>query len=178
MKPLMRLLVGLAMLVVLLLGVSYALPSHITVARTVDINAPEAEVFPYLNSPRKFNEWSPWAARGKDMVYEFTGPESGKGAGMSWKSEEFGEGTQEIIESEANKYIKVALDFGDQGGGTSYYRLAPRGAGTRVTWGFDTEIGNNPIMRWMGLMFDRWIGTDYEQGLARLKQVVEQDGAG
>jgi hypothetical protein len=32
----------------------------------------------------------------------------------------------------------------------------------------------NPMARWMGLMFDRWIGADYEAGLAKLKQVAER----
>jgi uncharacterized protein YndB with AHSA1/START domain len=178
MNPLVRLLVGVTLLAGILLAVSFTLPNQITVARSVDINAPEADIFPFLNSPRKFNEWSPWAARDKEMVYTFSGPPAGKGARMTWKSNEFGEGTQEIIESEPNKFIKVALDFGDQGGGTSYYRLTPQGAGTRVTWGFDTVTGNNPMMRWMGLMFDRWIGSDYEDGLARLARQVEANGGG
>jgi effector-binding domain-containing protein len=31
----------------------------------------------------------------------------------------------------------------------------------------------NPVMRYMGLMFDTWVGKDYEEGLANLKQIVE-----
>ena len=34
-------------------------------------------------------------------------------------------------------------------------------------------MGLNPIGRLMGLMMDRWIGGDYEKGLAALKQVCE-----
>ena len=52
--------------------------------------------------------------------------------------------------------------------------LEPAGSGTRVTWGFTSNLGSNPVMRWMGLMFDRWIGPDYEQGLANLKKVAEK----
>ena len=40
------------------------------------------------------------------------------------------------------------------------------------------DLGNNPIARYVGLMFDKWIGGDYEKGLARLKQVMEQGNAG
>jgi len=40
------------------------------------------------------------------------------------------------------------------------------------------DLGNNPIARYAGLMFDKWIGGDYEKGLARLKQVMEQGNAG
>jgi hypothetical protein len=47
-----------------------------------------------------------------------------------------------------------------------------------VTWGFDCDLGTNPIMRYVGLMFDQWIGADYEKGLAKLKEVMEQSNAG
>jgi hypothetical protein len=33
-------------------------------------------------------------------------------------------------------------------------------------------------MRFVGLMFDKWIGSDYERGLARMKEVMEQCNAG
>eukprot|EP01023_Acetabularia_acetabulum_P038207 TRINITY_DN36513_c1_g1_i1.p2 TRINITY_DN36513_c1_g1~~TRINITY_DN36513_c1_g1_i1.p2 ORF type:complete len:157 (-),score=35.49 TRINITY_DN36513_c1_g1_i1:16-486(-) len=35
-------------------------------------------------------------------------------------------------------------------------------------------MGSGPMGRWMGLMMDRWVGADYEQGLQNLKAVVEQ----
>ena len=62
------------------------------------------------------------------------------------------------------------------GNATATYRLTPAGAGTKVTWGFNTDVGANPFMRWMGLMFDRWVGADYEDGLGRLKKLVESGG--
>jgi len=48
-----------------------------------------------------------------------------------------------------------------------------------VTWGFDTDVteGQNLfgslMARYFGLLFDRWIGTDYEIGLANLKTLAE-----
>ena len=51
--------------------------------------------------------------------------------------------------------------------------LAAADGGTEVTWGFETDLGMNPVGRWMGLMMDSWIGADYEAGLARLKALVE-----
>ena len=173
MRPLVRLALGIVLLAVLLVGVAFALPQEITVARSKVINAPESDVFPYVNSPKRFNEWSPWAARDPDMKYTFSGPAEGRGAKMEWNSEEFETGSQEIVESQPNTFVKVNLDFGDMGNAVASYQLRPDGAGTRVVWIFETNTGNNPIRRWMGLMFDRWIGSDYEMGLEKLKQVVE-----
>ena len=49
--------------------------------------------------------------------------------------------------------------------------------GTGVTWGFKTEL-KGAMERWFGLLFDRWIGADYEKGLAKLKALVEKEAAG
>ena len=61
MQVLKKILVGLAVLVLVI--VSLFLPSNVSVARSTSIAAPPDTVFPYVNSLKKFNEWSPWAAR-------------------------------------------------------------------------------------------------------------------
>ncbi len=175
MQPIKRLVLGVFLLLLLLLIVAFALPQQITVARSTVINAPESDVFAYLNNYRRFNEWSPWAARDPEAKYVFSGPEEGKGARMEWSSDnpEVGSGVQEIIESQPGALVRVSLEFGDMGKGGASFRLEPSGAGTRVVWAFNADTGNNPMQRWMGLMFDRWIGKDYEEGLERLKKLVE-----
>ena len=177
MRAVKRLILGIVLLAVVMAAVAFALPRQVAVARSTVINAPESDVFPYLNDYRKFNEWSPWAARDPETHYVYTGPRQGKGAVMEWDSNEFGRGRQEIVASVENKSVTVSLDFGAQGEATARYTLSPAGAGTKVTWGFESDVGNNPLSRWMGLLFERWIGGDYEEGLARLKKVVEAAGA-
>ncbi len=175
MHPIKRLFLGVLLLGLLLAGVAFALPQQIIVARSITINAPESDVFPYVNSFKRFNEWSPWPARDPDTTHVFSGPGEGQGARMAWSStnSEVGEGSQEIIESKTNSFVEVALDFGQMGKAIATYELLPSGAGTRVIWAFNKDVGNNPMQRWMGLMFDRWIGQDYDNGLERLKQLVE-----
>lgn len=51
--------------------------------------------------------------------------------------------------------------------------LSPVDEGTRVAWDLDSDMGAGPLGRWMGLMMDRWVGGDYEAGLANLKTLVE-----
>lgn len=180
MRGLKRLILGVFLLTSVMAAVAFALPKDIAVQRSAVIDAPESDVFPYLNNLRKFNQWSPWAERDPETRYEFSGPNEGKGAKMAWTSDhrDVGSGTQEIVESVPNKLVRVELDFGGKGTATATYELSPAGAGTKVTWGFETDVGNNPLSRWAGLLFDRWIGADYETGLARLKKVVETGGPG
>ena len=94
---------------------------------------------------------------------------------MRWVSDQrdVGTGSQEIVVSEPDSRVETALDFGEMGTATAFFDLAPGGGGSRVTWGFTTDTGFNPVGRWMGLMMDRWVGADYETGLANLKTLVE-----
>lgn len=179
MSPFLRLLFGLVALVAILIGVGMTLPREVTVVRSTDLNASEAQIFPYLNDFRRFNQWSPWAQRDPRTAYTFTGPGSGVGARMEWKSDhpDVGTGSQEITVSEPNRHVETALDFGERGKGKASFDLAPAGAGTRVTWRLNADVGVNPLSRWMGLTLDRLVGADYQIGLDRLRKLVEGERA-
>ena len=178
MKALKRVILGLVTLIVLIVVIGFLLPRQVHVERSIVINAPQAQLFEALNSFKRFNEFSPWAALDPNTQYTYEGPESGVGAKMSWVSNDpdLGSGTNEIVESRAPDLIRTKLNFGGQPAEASFTFAAADGA-TRVTWGFDGDLGDNPIMRFVGLMFDKWIGSDYEKGLARMKQVMEQGNA-
>jgi hypothetical protein len=110
------------------------------------------------------------------MKVQYTGAPSGKGAGMTWQSDDpnVGNGSWKITNAVENESLDVAMDFGDQGGATSFFRLKPNGGKTKVTWGFDTDAGNNPLMRWFGLLMDKMVGSEYAKGLDSLKQMLEK----
>ena len=113
--------------------------------------------------------------RDPDVQLSYSGPGAGVGNTMTWVSEDpqVGSGSQEIVVSEENALVQSVLDFGEMGTGEARFDLAPDGDGTEVTWTFDTDLGMNPAMRYLGLMMDSWLGQDFETGLARLKVVVE-----
>ena len=69
--------------------------------------------------------------------------------------------------------MKTYLDFGAQGATHAAFKIEPQNNGCRVTSGFEAEFGYDLVGRYFGLMFDRWIGADYEKGLANLKALVE-----
>ncbi|WP_068119388.1 SRPBCC family protein [Tropicimonas marinistellae] len=178
MLTLLRILSGLLLLVCILIGVAYLLPREITVERDIVVEAPPEAVFPYVNSLKEMQAWNPWLDRDPDVQLTFDGPDAGVGARMSWQSEQrdVGSGSQEIVESVENERVISALDFGDMGTASASLSLSAEGNGTRVTWGLVSDMGNNPVMRWMGLAMDGMVGGDYEAGLTKLKALL--DGAG
>lgn len=170
-----RIVVGLVIVLLVLVGVAFLLPQKVHVERSVEIAAPQDQVFALVNSFERFNEWSPWFERDPNARYTFEGPASGVGAIMRWQSEnrEVGQGVQEIVVSEPPSVVRVRLDFGSQGPAEAYYQLVATANGTAITWGLDTDLGMNPVNRYFGLFFDNLIGGDYEKGLAKLKAVAE-----
>jgi len=178
MRPIMRFVLGLATLAAILAGVAFALPSQVTVARSIIINAPESAVFPYLGNLHKFADWSPWAARDPQLRVTYSGPESGKGAHTEWESSEksIGTGLMEITEADPNRHAELVVSLNGLEG-TTYYDIAPAGSGSKVTWGFGYNAGTSPFGRWKGLMLDRFIGSEFQSGLVKLKQRVEADRA-
>ncbi len=171
-----KILYILATLVVLVLVATALIPAHTHVERSTIIKAAPATVYRYIANFHEFNRWSPWAQRDPETKYEFSGPAFGPGSTMSWSSQhpEVGSGSQQVTEAEAPHRLKVRLEFGeDMGEAFSGYTLEPQAEGTKLTWTFDSETGFNPLHRFFGLMMDKWVGSDYEQGLANLKQLVE-----
>jgi len=165
-----------ALLIVVIVAIAYILPGSVKVQRETVIDAAPGKVFALVNSFENFNQWSPWYEKDPDGDYRIEGPGQGVGARMTWASEkpDVGSGSQEIIESVPDKLVRTKLDFGDMGNANAFFEIEPRGDdGTRLVWGFDTDLGLNPVSRYFGLMFERWIGPDYENGLAKLKTLAE-----
>jgi polyketide cyclase/dehydrase/lipid transport protein len=176
MRPMTRLVLGLAVLVGILAAVALGLPSHVTVTRSVVINAPEPVIFPYLNNLHQFSEWSPWQLRDPKLAVSYSGPEQGKGAKVQWTSEvpSIGTGSMEIAESEPSRHIDLAVNFNGLEG-TGSYDLSPAGSGSKVTWAFGYDSGTSPLKRWKALMLDGFVGAEYRAGLDRLKEKIESE---
>jgi len=164
----------IAAIALIIVGGSFLLPAQAVVTRSIDIQAPPEKVFAIVGDLRRFNEFSPWADIDPDIKYTFEGPESGVGQRMKWSSDnaDVGSGTQTIVKYEPTTFVESQLDFGMRGRSTASFDLVPSTAGTNVTWTFNSDLEGIPA-KWFGLMFDRWIGADYEKGLAKLKSVAE-----
>lgn len=159
----------------LLAVIGLLLPRYVHVERAITIKAPQATVFTVLNGFTHFNKWSPWYQLDPDAKYTFEGPRSGVGARLSWVGDPatLGNGAQAIITSEPWGRVQTDFDFGPQGKAIGTHTLTVEGGDTHVVWGFNTDLGLNPVSRYLGLMFDTMIGRDYDRGLEGLKKFVE-----
>ena len=177
----MKIFYAVVIALVIFIVVGLFLPRTVHVERSIEIDRPAATLFTLLNSFSTFSAWSPWSERDPSITYEYSGPASGIGAHMNWSGDPrlSGSGWQEIIESKPPSLVRMQLDFEQQGQANSYFQIDRTTSGVMVTWGFDTDLVEGQgffgslLARYFGLFFDRWIGSDYEQGLVRLKAFAE-----
>jgi hypothetical protein len=160
-------------LAVIFVAGAYVLPGEAVVQRQVTIEASPDKVFAIVGDLKRFNEFSPWAEMDRDAKYTYSGPEKGVGQKMTWTSAKLGTGAQTIVDYVENRRVAFDLDFGSMGKAQASFELSPVGTGSGVTWGFKSILAN-PLERWLGLFYGRWIGADYERGLAKLKGIAER----
>lgn len=174
MRWLIRGLVAIVALVVVLLGVGFALPSHFKVERVIEINASAERVYSLIEAPAQWKLWTVWNQRDPAMQMRYAGPERGVGARWSWQSKTEGSGEMTFTGAAPNErldYTLVFPEFEMQSQGS--LRITPAGTGVRVAWSNEGDMGGSPINRWFALFMDRLVGPDFEAGLANLKRVAE-----
>jgi hypothetical protein len=182
MRTAKRVLVAFAAILAVLLAVGFLLPRTMHVERSTVIDAPAEVVFAEVNDLRRWETWTPWG-KDRDPSVELKYSESavGKGAWFTWTSEELGSGKLEISDAVVAKSIAMRLHFdgGMSGPANCGFKFEPtsfKGDARRVTviWYCDADMGVWPPGRYFGLFMDKILGSDYERGLANLKQVAER----
>ena len=176
MTMLIKILIGLAVIVVGFVAIVATQPSEFRVARTATIAAPAPAVFAQVNDFHNWEAWNPWAKLDPAMKQAYEGAPAGPGAVYTWAgNNEVGEGRMTLTESRPNDLIRIRLDFLKPFRGTSLaeFTFKPEGDRTVVTW---SMTGQNNFMAKAVHLFmdmDKMIGGNFERGLAQMKAVVE-----
>lgn len=171
---------ALAVLLVLtsLIGLLF-FPARIEVRRSIVILLPPEKVYDYVADLSLFNTWSPWYVKDTTADYEQDGPASGVGATLSWKSDhdEVGTGSMRNVACKRPERIEQELHFMENGVAKGEYVFSPVTDGTELTWTLSFDAGYNPLLRILGRLMNDKAGTDFEQGLERLKVQLESQAA-
>lgn len=169
-------LIGI-ILVLIILG--FAAPKDYEVSRSIVIDKELKEVFQFLKLIKNQDQWSPWKKKDPNMVQSFIGNDGEVGFVAKWKGNKaVGEGEQEIITIVENEHIDMQLRFYKPWKSESIgHILVDRVDETQtiVTWGFS---GRNKFPMSIFMLFmnmDKMMGKDFEEGLAKLKKVLEKN---
>ena len=150
-------------------------PDTFRVERTVNIKAPPEKIFGFINDFRRWEAWTPF---NKDLAMKktYSGASEGVGAIYEWDgNKDVGKGSVEITESLPPSKISIKLDFIKpfEVHNTAEFTLKSQDETTDVTW---ATYGQQPLIgKVMSIFFDcdKMLGTDFENGLAKLKAQAE-----
>ncbi|HEX6075394.1 MAG TPA: SRPBCC family protein [Micromonosporaceae bacterium] len=148
-----------------------------TVERSVRIEAPQARIYHQITDFHNWTSWSPWEDLDPQLKRSYSGAASGTGARYAWSgNRKVGQGRMEIVEAVEPSLVRVDLVFEKpwKARNDTRFIIEPEGSGSRVTW---SMTGRNTLMtRVMGVFtsMDRFVGPDFEKGLARLKATTER----
>ena len=164
-------------LTVIFYGGAYMLPGTARVERSIAIAASPDKVYAIAANLRRMPDWSPWIEVDPQVKFAFDGPEQGVGQVMRWTSGNpmVGSGTLKLTEAIPPTSLATVSEYAGFGSSTATMGFAPEGAGTRVTWVFQSSLPG-VIDRWAGLGIDRSVGAEYDMGLAKLKTLAETPG--
>jgi len=170
-------LILILVLIILILGL-FA-PKEYLVERSITINAPQSLVFRQVQFWKNWHTWSPWAEMDTTMKVTIEGVDGTKDALYKWTGKDAGEGIMRNTGIKANEEIAYHLQFikpwASEADG--YIRVAPEGDVAKVTWGMYGKEGFfGSIINWV-MNIDKMIGGDFEKGLGRLKQRVDDQMA-
>ena len=168
-----KILIGIVGVIVVLLIIGFVLPGKMELSKSITVNAPAGYVFEEINNLENNPKWSYWNNLYKDMKVSYGNIKAGAGAISEWDGEESGKGKMTITESIPDKSIKMDLDFMENGSAQSWYTFEKDGEGTKITTGFNTDMGMNPIMRWMGVFMKPEMEKAFDYNLSKLKEIAE-----
>lgn len=175
MKKVLYIILGL---IALALIAAFMMPKDYSVEKEIVVNKPKAEVFEYLKSLKKQNDWSVWGRRDPNMRKEFSGTDGTVGFVSMWDgNDDVGKGEQEITKIEEGLRIDTQLRFLKPFESTSdAYMIteAVDSTSTKVRWGF---TGKMPIPMNLMLPFlnmEESIGKDFQDGLTNMKGILEK----
>jgi len=146
-----------------------------TIERSIVIDAPAADITPYLSDLRRWVDWSPWEGQDPAMNRTYTGTQGTVGSGYAWKGNRKAGAGNMTITRIAPAEIDIDLNFTAPFTSSSKveYRLSETGPATKLVWSMESPQNLMAKVMRIFVNMDKMIGGDFDKGLAKLKAAVE-----
>jgi len=148
------------------------MPSELYLEDSRVLAAEPDAIWDQVNCLENWEKWDTWH-QDSTMSGHYEGPECGVGAKNVWTYNNSDEGgSQTIVESRENEYIKTLLDFQEMGTAESEFFFEKADGGTKVTWNM-RSAGSYPITRWINTLFIKpEVKKSYAKGLENLDELT------
>ena len=151
------------------------LKTSFNVDRTITIDRPLAEVYTLLGDFHEWPKWSPWLIQEPDCPIQTKGTPRVPDHQMTWSGRLIGAGQIAIADMLPNQNICYDLNIFTPWKSRSkvVFKFKAVGNTTKLTWSME---GHLPIfMFFFKKLMSGLVGSDYERGLAMLKDLLEQE---
>lgn len=173
---LFKVFLTLFIIVIAILGTSRFFPHTYQVTCSITIDKPVDEVYGFMSDLRNWEQWSLWNKDSDSTLTYFYGPTSkGQEARQYLNGKLLGQAQFSFDTCIEEKQLTYHLNMhaGEiRAGGT--FLFATLGNQTKLTWLDSGDVGDNPIYRFMLASKTASTRKTFDDGLARIKQVLEQ----
>lgn len=163
-------------IIVVLLLISFAMPSKYMVEKTTIIKSPAERVMDYVANLNQYATWNPWQQMDPTAKRIISGAPKTPGHKYEWEGKKTGIGSL-TLNSIDKKHINFDLEFIKpwKSKAKDNWLLEPWGDGneTKVTWQNNGELPW-PMGRLMSPMINKNLNHQFEAGLNNLKKVCEE----
>lgn len=178
-RPILFSVLGLlAVAVTLVLILASMKPAVFRVRRTAWINAPAERIFPLINDLHKWGAWSPYEKLDPAMKRSYSGPGAGPGAVYAWDGNgNVGAGRITILDTSPSSRVGILLEMSRPIAARNdvAFTLEERDGGTDVTWAMEGPAHFLSKVMGVFINMDKMCGGQFEEGLANLKRITEEE---
>ena len=175
MTTLQIILISIGGLITLFFVFAFFLPSEKELTWSIEINSPAKKVYTLVTDFSNYKKWNPWSAKEPDAHGEMSGEANTIGHKWLWDGKIIGRGYLQITDLKEAEFAKSNLVFETprkmEGLDIWTFQKIDENT-TKVSWGHKAYL-DYPVGRVFGLMLEKMLGKDFEQGLQSLKNLSE-----
>ncbi len=137
--------------------------------KSIEINAPVEKVYKAIHDFHHWEAWSPWLIQ--DPKASVSVRDDGKY--FEWTGSRTGQGNMTVLHESENQSVDYDLTFLKpwKSKAKVYFRCEGDNGRTKVSWSMDSSLPF--FLFWMKKSMIAFVGSDYERGLALLKDYIE-----
>lgn len=172
-------MVSLLIVIAIFVVIGLFLPASRTISHSVETNRPMSTVNDLYSGFTRFKDWSNVMTRDPRMQVTVSGPESGEGAKLAYKSSQplVGEGNWTLVENVPGERIVYAVENRTKGDNKRmsfrFERTGQRNQNVKITQRYSVDYGWDLLGRYAGLLyFNRDAGSEIKGGLAKVSNLL------
>jgi hypothetical protein len=151
---------------------TFLLPQKMVVTRHVVTQASPGTIIGLAASNSGYQTFNPYKDTDPALKIETFGPAAGVGSGFTFAGKD-GTGKTTVTAQGSNR-VDYRIDIDGMGSPTQSIVATPIGEGTKIEWTMAMDLGNNPVMRVMGLVMPSMMGPTLDAGLINLTNAASK----